>query len=159
MNATLLARAVASHAEARCGQLKSRFARNWIAAPIQAKALNTAKSYPLKPQQLSIRQPVFAVDFAPRTIIIALSRSGKGRVHDRLRYVAAGCGGRNDAGPRQVAEGGSFRGGWGRRRRNGRTAQVHVRATARSNGGTPAAVAIPGTWSKPRNPSACGAQA
>ena len=46
-----------------------------------------------------------------------------------------------------------------RRRQHGRTVQVHVRATARTNGGASAPVTTPGTCSKPTNPSACGTQA
>jgi hypothetical protein len=52
----------------------------------------------------------------------------------------------------------SFQSDRGRRRCNGRTARVHVRATARTNGGTLAETANPGTSSKPTNPSACGTQ-
>jgi hypothetical protein len=46
----------------------------------------------------------------------------------------------------------------GRPRQRERTARVNVRATARTNGGKLAQTAIPGTSSKPTNPSACGTQ-
>ena len=46
-----------------------------------------------------------------------------------------------------------------RRRQHGRTVQVHVRATARTNGGASAPVTTPGTCSKPQSPFACGTQA
>ena len=46
-----------------------------------------------------------------------------------------------------------------RRRQDGRTVQVHVRATARTNGGASAPVTTPGTCSKPQSPFACGTQA
>ena len=46
-----------------------------------------------------------------------------------------------------------------RRRQHGRTAQVHVRATVRTNGNASAEATPPGTCSKPQSPSACGTQA
>ena len=68
--------------------------------------------------------------------------------------------GRNDAGPsrsfRDVRRRSADR---DRRRRNGRTAQVHVRATVRTNGVASAEVTPLGHGSKPRNPVTCGTQA
>jgi hypothetical protein len=47
----------------------------------------------------------------------------------------------------------------GRHRRNGRTAQVHVRVTAYTNGDASAEMTPSGTCSEPQSPSACGTQA
>src|SRR5262249_32250363 len=49
--------------------------------------------------------------------------------------------------------------GGDRRRQHGRTVQVHVRATARPNGVHVSVSDAPGTWSKPKNPFACGTRA
>ena len=46
----------------------------------------------------------------------------------------------------------------GRPRQSERTARVHVRASARTNGGKSAVSTNPGTSSKPKNPSVCGTQ-
>ena len=126
-----------------------------VASPLKALAF---QSYHRKPQQVFCRRPVFVVDFPPRTIIFAVSRTDT----ERAAIVFAAWNGtrRSATMPGNGARGKvlSFQSGRGRRRCNGRTARVHVRATARTNGGTLAETAIPGTSSKPTNPSACGTQ-
>ena len=69
----------------------------------------------------------------------------------------AGCGGRYDAGLRNALPQAGRTGE--NDRQNGRTAQVHVRVVAYTNGEASAVATPPGTCSKPQSPSACGTQA
>ena len=108
---------------------------------------------------LSANRSTFVLDLPPRMIIVIPSRSGEGRVaivfetRSGMRMAAT----MPDLEPRR----GSLILEWhgDRRRHNGRTVQVHVRATARTNGGASAPVTTPGTCSKPQSPFACGTQA
>ena len=76
----------------------------------------------------------FVLDLLARTTIITASRSGKWRVAIVLAAWRRGADGRYDAGPGRRRSAKMVETNGDERRRVGRTVQVHVRATVRTNG-------------------------